>query len=344
MPLLNTQRLMQEAVLSGVHLLLPFLIFLFIYLAWKLLVILLNWLIWKNQSSLEQIKVIIKFSIIFIIIISLTMTIIVITVNWVNNSADLTWLESNNLSLMKLDKTLFGTYLPFWLQSETNPLKPLFDYLTPTLITTYRLLSGVLSAVLLLTLVKNIRYFYGLLLTVVLSVIFSLPFWFSYPALTPREALWHNILLTPIPATIQTDLNNYQPNPILNNYLNHAKKIKNHDSRQLTITTIPSLHVAWVTAILYFGVQAWPLLAIVLVPYFILNFLATIFTLQHYAVDSWAGIIISILAIVLAKILIKKILPATMKRSISDLIANDLAFLKQQLQRLPNLFNNKESN
>ena len=52
-----------------------------------------------------------------------------------------------NNFLMAADKAIFGAYVPFWFQSSTNVLKPLFDWLSVILVTTYFSLGIVLAIV-----------------------------------------------------------------------------------------------------------------------------------------------------------------------------------------------------
>ncbi len=61
------------------------------------------------------------------------------------------------------------------------------------------------------------------------------------------------------------------------------------------------LKVAWGTLVVWFGVGRYSRSALVLLPWGMLNCIGAIYTLQHYAVDAVAGIIVAFVAVFLVR-------------------------------------------
>jgi membrane-associated phospholipid phosphatase len=160
-----------------------------------------------------------------------------------------------------------------------------------------------------------------------------LPIWYAFPATTPRDAFWLNRNTATYGEDIEIALNDYQPNKQLNSFLNREGLITIPDDT-IPITSMPSMHIAWSTVVLYFSwIIGWPLL-IFIIPYYILNFAATMFTLQHYAVDTIGGLLVAIIAILISKI-IYPIKPVS-KPTLTTIIQKDLAIFKQWLKSSKN--------
>jgi len=229
---------------------------------------------------------------------------------------------------MEWDKQLFSNYVPFWMQSSTNKWRFIFDCTAPLLIFSYRLITIAMCGVFSWLLITHHRQFYQMFSAVILSLILSLPIWYAFPATTPRDAFWLNNNSAIHGEEIETALNNYQPNKHLNSFLNREGLI-NIPGDTIPITSMPSMHIAWATVILYFSwVIGWPLLVFI-IPYYILNFTATMFTLQHYAVDTIAGLIVAIAAILLAKLIYP--IKQENKPTLTSIIQKDLAIIKTWL-------------
>ncbi|MFH1111782.1 MAG: phosphatase PAP2 family protein [Patescibacteria group bacterium] len=330
-----TSALIQEAILSGIHFLFVFLILIFLYFTWKALMLLSEWLISGNEHKKSDLKILAKGVLYFTLFFVISFIIFSASINWVNQQADLNIIPVNNQYLMELDKILFGSYVPFWFQDINNPYKTFFDFISPLLTFTYRLITAVIALLFIIVLAKNQTRFYQFFLAFVLCLIISLPLWYAIPALTPNYAYYQNILNNPISTPIKKALSTYKPNDNLHEFL--LRKINTTyiaSKNSVLITTLPSMHVAWATVALYFAIQISWWLAIFMIPYYLLNFIATIFTLQHYAVDSLVGIIIGILAIILAKLIIRKKDSASALPTISTLIQEDLKSLIKFLRTL----------
>ncbi|MFA4937537.1 MAG: phosphatase PAP2 family protein [Patescibacteria group bacterium] len=329
-----TSALIQEAILSGIHFLIIFLILFFLYFIWKTLLLLGDWFIYGNSAAKTDLKILIKNGLLFIFIFIIGFLILSTSINWLNQRVDINILPLNNQSLMSLDKIIFGVYVPFWFQDIQNPLKNLFNFLSPILTSTYRALTAIISLLFLIVLTQNYRRFYQFFLAFVLCLIISLPLWYAIPALTPNHAYYKNILKNPISEPIQTMMANYQPNPNLQKFLFGKINTADLDAyNSILTTTIPSMHVAWATVALYFAIQISWWLGIIMIPYYLLNLIATVFTLQHYAVDSLLGILIGIFALFFSKLIIIKKDSTAALPTITMLIQNDLKFLVKFFKR-----------
>jgi hypothetical protein len=326
--------IIKEAIISGAHILLVFLVLLFVYFLWKLISLLGDWLIWQRQQARMEAKILVKSLFNFIIFFLISLSVLVFAIGWVNTSANKTNLVQNNDYLMSLDKAIFGVHVPFWLQDINNPLKSIFDFLSPWFINTYQGLSVVLGIVFIIALISNQKRFYQMFLSLILCGLLSLPFWYYYPSLTPKEAYWaSSSFQESAPLNAKEVLIQYQPTYSLLKFLGPQSIDKGSISlNSYTITTIPSMHVAWATIALYFAVEISWWLLLLLGPYFILNFLATMFTLQHYAVDAFAGVFVAIIAILVAKSAIKS--KKQNESNISAFIQNDIISLAQIIRKL----------
>lgn len=326
--------IIKEAIISGAHILLVFLVLLFVYILWKLIALLGDWLIWHRQQAQKEAIILVKSFFNFILFFVISLSVLVFAIGWVNTNADKTSLVYNNNYLMSLDKEIFGVYVPFSLQDVNNPLKPVFDFLSPWFINTYQGLSIVLGVVFIIALISSQKRFYQMFLAFILCGLLSLPFWYYYPSLTPKEAYWASSSFQELtPLNSKEILIQYQPTDSLLKFLG-PQNIDNGsvNINSYTITTIPSMHVAWATIALFFAVEISWWLLLILGPYFILNFLATMFTLQHYAVDALVGVFVAIIAILVAKLIIKS--KKQNELNISAFIQNDITSLAQIIRKL----------
>jgi membrane-associated phospholipid phosphatase len=204
---------------------------------------------------------------------------------------------STNNILMKIDQSFFHTYLPFWFQLSTNPAKPMFDKMSELLIYTYHSLGYLFGFTLLLLIIINGHSCVRLICSFAVCAFISMPFWYLFPATSPVIAYLHPPSEINIPSDISLVLSNYQPNEALQNFID--SRVRSNSTGPYT--TIPSMHIAWVTVLVFYTITAWRPLAIVGIPYFFLNILSTVYTLQHYTADIVAGLIIAALATVITK-------------------------------------------
>lgn len=253
---------------------------------------------------------------------------------------------SNNTA-MQMDKFLFGRYIPFWLQDIKNPLKPFFDVMASPIIHCYRSLGFFLSILFIILFVKNADYFFKMFLAFFIVVIISVPSWVLFPVIIPHQAYIDNILNTSIPYSMQAALSTYSPNKTLENFLESVKipeSLYKSKDKFFGITGMPSMHIAWSVLILYFGVKLWRPLAVLLIPYFLLNAISTLYTLEHYTIDVFAGIIAGVISIWLVNIIVKnktpKIIIETTQCAQQDL-KDMFSFFMLAIKNIKNIFYSK---
>ena len=209
--------------------------------------------------------------------------------------------------LFKLDGAIFSRAIPFWFQESGSIQKPIFDFLAPLIINAYFYLSLVIPIFFIIFLLRDGKIFSRFLTTFFICMILSVPFWYAWPALSPHDAYFDNALKMPRPAAVEEALASYEPNSSLISFFGKIRILPEHAERRfLPITTFPSMHIAWATAILYFGLRLGRSFAFFLIPYYALNFIGSFYTLQHYVVDGIAGIAVGILAIAIASRFIRE--------------------------------------
>ena len=99
--------------------------------------------------------------------------------------------------LMRVDHTIFGSYVPF----ETHE-QPLFQALSAPMLFSYLSLSWVVSLVLVALCVFHAKRFRQYVLAFSMVMFLALPGWFALPAVSPSEAYRLNRLRANIPIDI----------------------------------------------------------------------------------------------------------------------------------------------
>lgn len=215
----------------------------------------------------------------------------------------------------KIDRTLFGVDVPFWFQRDGSVIKSVMDRLGFILIWSYVSLTSLMAFALNITLALRFQTFLRLSTALIAAIILSLPIWYRCPALIPAERYLDNILAIDSPSFIAPSLAAYTPNTKLTNF--QARMRATRIGPTQGVTTMPSMHVAWALIIAFFLFQIAPKTAWVTLPYNVFNAIAAIYTLEHYAIDIFAGLIIGIISIFLAQ---RWIHSATDQPQITDLI------------------------
>lgn len=234
------------------------------------------------------------------------------------------------------DKSIFGVDLPFWMQGKDNYLKEVFSFFSSAMVYSYNILMFIFSIVLFLSLVKSFSIFKRFLFAFVVIVAISLPVWYFIPAYTPLDMYLDNRLAHSPSPEIQKSLDNYQPNENLKFFFEELKKVQKDKS--MGVSTFPSMHVGWSVIILYFCLEIWPPLLLLMIPYVMINGVSTVFTLQHYGIDVIAGVIAAIVAIYLSKL----IKPSDDSKEISSMLRKDFLsfrdFLKEALAEIRKIY------
>lgn len=195
--------------------------------------------------------------------------------------------------LMEADRMLFKVhpplvihrYIPEWLSSAS--------------LWSYSHLGDVMGIFFILLILTNAKLFRVLSLSTVAVILIAYPVWLLVPAVSPEEMYRQNILnLNEFSPLIKKELLNLTLSPALKEYLNALSGIWSKPEKgQYAVTAFPSMHMAWVLVLLWTGFKLWKPLGIALVPFFILNLLGTLVTLQHYFVDLPLGILVGMIAV-----------------------------------------------
>lgn len=207
-----------------------------------------------------------------------------------------------NEVLMRADYALFGTFVPF--ETHENELFRMFA--TP-MVFCYVKLSLVLAFVLVGLLVFQSGRLRQFTLAFIAVMFLALPGWLALPAVTPSEAYRLNKPGEKIPFDIamETAPGIVHLHPAVTEFLNKVEPNQSVPRQgRFFVTSIPSMHVAWGLLALWFGTALYSRFALVLAPWALLNALGAIFTLQHYAVDVLAAIVVTLLAVALVRGLI----------------------------------------
>ena len=294
-----------------------------LYIVWKGAVLLRDRLVYKKQAP-EPIKalgwgvleLVIFFGGVFVVLGYLLV--------WVNSAAQPEVVLRNSAILMELDQALFGSYVPFWVQAIGSPVRGVISLLSPLIIEVYQNLVLATSLVFTVALIRSQHLFREVFLAFILSILVCLPFWYLVPALTPLDAYWKGRVSAPYYSETSVAMANYQPSSALAAVIGERALMP--QPVPLVVTTFPSLHVALSVVVLIYGALLWLPLLWVLVPYFLLNAIATVVLLQHYAVDVPAGILVGLVAVGLAR-LVGRRWKTSNSMNMSDMIRADLTQL-----------------
>ncbi|MDR3519582.1 MAG: phosphatase PAP2 family protein [Candidatus Pacebacteria bacterium] len=255
----------------------------------------------RNQAKFEDVLHFLKSSFFVFGIFYISGLALTVLTQLVLNVANPTRTIASSIMFTKWDYTIFRFYPWLSLHSLiTSHLMEMFIYES-------YLLTVVMMLVLLAILAfKNIFLFRKFLLSYFIAIVLATPFWAAFPALAPDMMYRLNIFNIPVPTQIADNLSSIhfsKTSQIVFSAL--EKEWLDNSGQSLPITTFPSMHAAWGIIIAVIGTELWTPLAIVLIPWFLLELTGTIFTLEHYAVDTIFGVLLGFLALYLATCLLR---------------------------------------
>jgi hypothetical protein len=239
--------------------------------------------------------------------------------------------------LMRADRTIFGTFVPFEMHEQE-----VYAGLSILLLQAYLSLTMMLCLVLVALLIFRVDRFRQYILAFVAIMFLCMPGWAVFPATTPSEGYRTGKLQLGVPYDIAVEI----AHPVMNlnyNVVNFLRQVEPYESNPMDgrffITSFPSLHVAWGLLIVWFGVAVWRRSIVLLLPWGLLNCVGAIYSLQHYAVDAVSGMIVVVIAVFLVRGLIaleaRGGMKAPMGYNISRFIQEDLVALGRAV--LPSL-------
>ncbi|MEK7147212.1 MAG: phosphatase PAP2 family protein [Patescibacteria group bacterium] len=198
------------------------------------------------------------------------------------------------------DYKIFGVYTAFWIQQFSGWLTDVL------LINAYIGLTAILPAIFLGLLIFKKTRFRQFMLAILIAPMLGYPFWYIWPAVSPNEMFRYNVTKTVVPANIQNEIASFSLTEKQKEFDDSIEDFWiDKTGNTFAVTAFPSMHAAWGIIAAYFGVLLWKPLAIILIPWAILNSLGAIYTFQHYGVDMILGTIVGILAIAIAIFLLR---------------------------------------
>ncbi len=206
-------------------------------------------------------------------------------------------------SLLKIDQFFLSTFPALYLYQILSG-----GVVEKLIVYSYTYLSVILAVIFFVVLLKN-RYLFRLFfLSFIIAFSIASPLWLFFPALSPQEMYRTNVLDRQIPQDIiqeNKELTNSM-SPFIKNYLYKFDRIWiSEDKSFYAVSSFPSLHVAWGIIGTVIGIALWPALAWILVPWCIFNFIGTFYLLQHYVVDSFAGIIVAVISLSISYMILR---------------------------------------
>ena len=208
--------------------------------------------------------------------------------------------EASNL-MMHWDRMLFHVYPPFYLHTLHLPwiLQLAMTYAYAYLPSMFAVLLGLLFC-------TKPRLFRLSLLSLTIATYLSLPFWIMFPAISPSEVYRLDHLKQGIAPDIVSAVEGMDINPAIVTMLGDIERMWfDPAGKSFSVSSFPSTHVIWAVIFLYatFRIRWW--LGLLYLPFFIANFFATMFLLEHYAVDALFGIVIGAVIIWLSEMLLR---------------------------------------
>jgi membrane-associated phospholipid phosphatase len=211
--------------------------------------------------------------------------------------------EWANDCLMRADRMIFGTFVPFEMHEQM-----FYAGLATPLLQAYLSLSLAISLVMVALLIFRVERFRQYVLAFVAIMYLCMPGWAALPATTPSEGYRTGKLKMTVPIDIATEI----ADPVMNlnyNVVRFLHTVEPYESNppegRYFITSFPSLHVAWGVLVVWFGVELCRRSIILLLPWGLLNCIGAIYSLQHYAVDAVAGMIVTVATVYLVRGLVK---------------------------------------
>ncbi len=294
------------AVLMGEFILLLVFIVIIIYVIIKSIYIYLRIITYKNsehvsiQYTKPQLIDFLRSSIFILLVYSMISIVLNTLLFLVFTSVDLLTVVKSTFDLMSYDHRLFGSFVPFTIHILGRI--PYFDQLA---IFFYSSLVYVMPVVLLVFFLFNKKLFRVYIMSFFLVFMIALPFWKIVPAISPIAMYRFNLFDLPIPTYIVSEMDRYPVSPYL---VKHSADIErsfiDSSNNMIAVSTFPSMHAAWATITVFFAIELfWPL-GLVLIPWCIMNIIGAVYSEQHFGVDVIFGIILAFIVIFIVKSLL----------------------------------------
>lgn len=199
-------------------------------------------------------------------------------------------------SAMSLDLKIFGRYLPFALQDLGK-----IHALEMAVIFSYESLTFLLATFAIIMLFKK-DIFRKFIFSYFIAVALAWPIWYLMPSLQPGLMFKTNLLKISLPASVELAVASHPSTEYTEHYIENINKFWiDPKGNKFSTSNNPSMHVAWGTMLTYFSIQSSPYLGLIAIPWFALNAVGTLYTLQHYGIDVVTGFLLACLTIFIAE-------------------------------------------
>lgn len=162
----------------------------------------------------------------------------------------------------------------------------------------YNLLDFLAPLTLVLTAIGSKKLFRAYIISFMLFFLIAYACWIALPSLNPGMLLFlqHSVNYQ-FPENAAASLAQFHPHPYLSSIVHHSSNYMNvDDPRSFNVSNFPSAHAGWGFLAAFFAISLCPILSIIYIPWLILNAISTFYLLQHFAVDSIAGVLIGALS------------------------------------------------
>ena len=223
--------------------------------------------------------------------IYLIMTLILLLTQMLFNTADPKIVALNSINFALADFNLLGDFSwAFFERIIPNSFEKFifnsYFWLTPVSFTT-----------LFILIFRDKFIARRFLLSYFLAFLIGLPFWFTWPVLGPNMMFRVNQLQTTISNEIKTSISNTEFSETKKEVLKGFEDYYASDNyRSIDVSSFPSMHSAWGIIITFALLETFGVFTLVAtIPWLLALLVGTVFTLQHYFVDTIFGVLVGIL-------------------------------------------------
>lgn len=189
---------------------------------------------------------------------------------------------------MFIDQRISGPLSPFSIAQYFSQWSSI-DWL---LVFVYANLGLVITLSMIVFFIANTQILRKFLLTLFVVCLLSVPFWYEYPVISPYELYMRNIFQLDSSDPFYREAKEIPLASSNYEFLKYSEGVgSNVEKGTFLVTTFPSMHIAWGTLVAFYVISLLPLSAIIVIPWWIVNTISVVYTLQHYTIDIPAGII-----------------------------------------------------
>lgn len=153
-----------------------------------------------------------------------------------------------------------------------------------------------------LSISKDRLKFKKLIFCLIIAFILAFPFWVLFPIVSPSSIYFSNNVVNQ--REIPKEINLSQTFNYYNNAYNQS--VVGTKENYLAVSSFPSMHVTWGIIAIWFLIEKKKYLNMLFLSWLIIEIIATIYTMQHYAIDTMFGILFAFLIIKLVDKIFKK--------------------------------------